>query len=185
MAFWTNLLNSIFETGKPIRAVDGRALRDNPIAIAEGAPDAPGLQHRALAIVAAGDIAKLQRLPIVASGEGFVDVVSAVLLNSGTLRARGTFWVGSQYEGARARFFRRRNGVETMVADLAGITNAGIVLTADIPFQPLDRITMRVGRVGTGVAVQASNSTFSTSGGDLWLLEKTDAADVVNSSRGS
>ncbi|MBJ2154090.1 hypothetical protein [Paracoccus sp. IB05] len=72
-----------------------------------------------------------------------------------------------------------------MVADLAGINNAGIVLTADMPFLPLDRITMRVGRIGTGVAVQASNATFSTSGGDFWFLEKTDAAEVVNSSRGS
>ena len=72
-----------------------------------------------------------------------------------------------------------------MVADLAGINNAGAVLTADIPFLPLDRITMRVGRIGSGVGVQASNATFSTSGGDFWLLEKNDAAEVVNSSRGS
>lgn len=63
MAFWTNLLNSIFETGKPIRAVDGRALRDNPIAMFEGAPGAPKLQGKALDI-AIGTIA-----PAVAIGD--------------------------------------------------------------------------------------------------------------------
>lgn len=41
MATWTTIPNSVLETGKPIRAVDGRALRDNPIAIAEGASGAP------------------------------------------------------------------------------------------------------------------------------------------------
>jgi hypothetical protein len=48
MADWTNIPNGNIETGKPIRAIDGRALRDNPIAIAEGAVDAPRVAPRAL-----------------------------------------------------------------------------------------------------------------------------------------
>lgn len=48
MTDWTTIPNSSLETGKPIRAVDGRALRDNPIAIAQGSTGAPKIQPEAL-----------------------------------------------------------------------------------------------------------------------------------------
>src|SRR5699024_7410550 len=44
MAQWTNIPTDRIEPGKPIRAIDGLALRDNPIAIAEGAAGAPRVQ---------------------------------------------------------------------------------------------------------------------------------------------
>lgn len=46
---WTNILNSSLLPGKPVRSIDALALRDNPIAIAEGAANAPIVQHRATA----------------------------------------------------------------------------------------------------------------------------------------
>jgi hypothetical protein len=48
MTDWTNIPNGNIETGKPGRAIDGRALRDNPIAIAEGADGAPRIAFAAL-----------------------------------------------------------------------------------------------------------------------------------------
>lgn len=48
MVNWTNIPTDRIEPGKPIRAIDGLALRDNPIAIAEGAPGAPRIQGAAL-----------------------------------------------------------------------------------------------------------------------------------------
>ena len=44
MATWTNIPDSSIEPGKPIRSIDGIALRDNPIAIAQGASGAPRVQ---------------------------------------------------------------------------------------------------------------------------------------------
>lgn len=44
MANWTNIQTDRLEPGKPIRSIDGIALRDNPIAIAEGAAGAPRIQ---------------------------------------------------------------------------------------------------------------------------------------------
>jgi hypothetical protein len=41
MATWTTIPDSSLEPGKPIRSIDTLALRDNPVAIAEGAPGAP------------------------------------------------------------------------------------------------------------------------------------------------
>jgi len=53
MADWTEINDSRLEVGKPARSIDIMALRDNPIAIAEGAPGAPriqtaGMQDRAV-----------------------------------------------------------------------------------------------------------------------------------------
>ena len=41
MATWTAVPDSSLEPGKPIRSIDAIALRDNPVAIAEGAFGAP------------------------------------------------------------------------------------------------------------------------------------------------
>ena len=47
MTAWTTIPNTSLESGAPIRGVDGVALRDNPIAIAEGATGAPKIQAAA------------------------------------------------------------------------------------------------------------------------------------------
>ena len=44
MADWTNIANTALQPGAPVRSIDGVALRDNPIAIAEGAAGAPRVQ---------------------------------------------------------------------------------------------------------------------------------------------
>src|SRR5690625_3094477 len=49
MATYTNIPTANLEPGKPIRSVDHIALRDNPIAIAEGAAGAPRIQTNAIA----------------------------------------------------------------------------------------------------------------------------------------
>ena len=48
MATWTTITDATLEPGKPIRSVDGLALRDNAIAIAEGAAGAPKIQNAAV-----------------------------------------------------------------------------------------------------------------------------------------
>lgn len=48
MADWTNIDDTFVEPGKPVRSADGLALRDNPVAIAEGASGAPKIELDAL-----------------------------------------------------------------------------------------------------------------------------------------
>jgi hypothetical protein len=55
MATWTNIADEFLEPGKPVRSVDGLALRDNPIAIAEGASGAPRIEDPALGQTATSD----------------------------------------------------------------------------------------------------------------------------------
>jgi hypothetical protein len=45
---WTNIPNANLAIGAPIRSIDQLALRDNPIAIAEGATGAPRVRAEAL-----------------------------------------------------------------------------------------------------------------------------------------
>ena len=48
MATWTTIPDSSLEPGKPIRAIDALALRDNPVSITEGASGAPRIAAAAL-----------------------------------------------------------------------------------------------------------------------------------------
>ena len=48
MSTWTNIPDDVLEPGKPIRSVDAIALRDNPVAIAQGAAGAPRVQTAAI-----------------------------------------------------------------------------------------------------------------------------------------
>ena len=52
MADWTTIPDESLEPGKPIRSVDGLTLRDNPVAIAEGAAGAPRVEDAALSTTA-------------------------------------------------------------------------------------------------------------------------------------
>ena len=48
MTTWTNISDSVLEPGDPIRSVDIIAIKENPIAIAEGASGAPRIADAAL-----------------------------------------------------------------------------------------------------------------------------------------
>lgn len=82
MTAYTLIPDTSIETGKPVRAVDGRALRDNPTAIAEGASGAPkftGVQG-----------------PVVGTGGLYDGSVTATKLDPTTV---GTLWVGGKTAG--------------------------------------------------------------------------------------
>jgi hypothetical protein len=48
MATWTDIPDTSIEPGRAIRSIDGRALRDNVVALAEGASGAPRISNSAL-----------------------------------------------------------------------------------------------------------------------------------------
>lgn len=59
---WTNIPDDVLEPGKPIRSVDAIALRDNPIAIAQGLAGAPRILTAALFPPSAGSAHIIMRL---------------------------------------------------------------------------------------------------------------------------
>ena len=50
MATWTTIADARLEPDKPARSIDAIALRDNPVAIAENAPNAPKVNQYYLLI---------------------------------------------------------------------------------------------------------------------------------------
>lgn len=62
MADWTTIADATLEPGKPWRSVDALAVRDNPIAIAEGASGAPRVRTAALQAPASGTANLIFRL---------------------------------------------------------------------------------------------------------------------------
>jgi hypothetical protein len=81
MADWTTIPDSSLEPGKPIRAIDGLALRDNPIAIAQGAVGAPRIATAALFPPSAGDAHIIMRLQEEEISGAFANYQSVFLHN--------------------------------------------------------------------------------------------------------
>lgn len=55
MADWTTIPDTSLDPGAPARSIDAKALRDNPIAIAEGADGAPRIASASVGLLQAGD----------------------------------------------------------------------------------------------------------------------------------
>jgi hypothetical protein len=80
MTTWTSIPTASLEPGAPARSVDALALRDNPIAIAEGAASAPKVRTTALQPPAGGGTYTLLRLlGAVESGNAGTAYLSAYL----------------------------------------------------------------------------------------------------------
>jgi len=54
MTSWTTIADNRLEPGKPARSIDAIALRDNPVAIAENAPNAPKVEQYYALITVSG-----------------------------------------------------------------------------------------------------------------------------------
>lgn len=104
MANWTNIPTDRIEPGKPIRAIDGLALRDNPIAIAEGASGAPKIREAAISTNSInGNRLRTNSVPndrlvnkTVTNAKIANNTITGALFNDGSVRS----WLGSQSAGA-------------------------------------------------------------------------------------
>ena len=104
MAQWTNIPTDRIEPGKPIRAIDGLALRDNPIAIAEGASGAPKISEQAFSTNSINgnrlrtNSVSNDRLvnKTITNAKIANNTITGALFNDGSVRS----WIGSQSAGA-------------------------------------------------------------------------------------
>ena len=147
MAEFTVIPDANVEPDKPARALDGLALRDNPIAIAEGAAGAPRNQDASLSttVTTAGTDWVLARNAGAAVGA----VGTYALLHSvnDTAVVPGDTKAGSSLRYAG---FRSRSTTTFSAADLEGSSS---------PTAP----------AGTWRAMGFDQSTISTRGATLWL----------------
>ena len=107
MAEWTNIPDDVLEPGKPIRSVDAIALRDNPVAIAEGAAGAPRIEDAALDtnVTNAGREWVMNRTA--AAPVGAVGTYAFLI----GLVATGVITAGNTYSGSNLRYFGYVSGI--------------------------------------------------------------------------
>ena len=159
MADWTTLPNAAVGVGGLPSGTTVTALRDNPIAIAEGTAGAPRLYLRALEQLEAGDQIRSRRdASFTVPTDETRDRLSIGLAQSGDIRAAITKNSGS----GSVSIVRVRNDTEVILAS----TSSNATITADVTVIPGDILLLR--GTATFASMNLSNARFSTNGQDLW-----------------
>lgn len=99
MTAWTDIPDSMIQQGKPIRATDGRALRDNPAAIAAGADGAPRVQGIALGGVYLGSFTQDGKRPQALVGLDKVGLLVADVITVGVFGGGVTVQIALSNDG--------------------------------------------------------------------------------------
>lgn len=155
MATWTTLPDATLEPGKPIRSIDVLALRDNPVAIADGEFGAPRIWGKAakrlstypvLTVSASdnhnADIGSGLVLGNLSTSSGAEVVASTytIALYTGSIRFKATH----QGIGDSARSILRIYKNNTLVTSFdTGFTNAAFQRAVDVSVIPGDVVQWR------------------------------------------
>lgn len=139
------------------------ALRDNPIAIAEGASGAPRVQLAALPTLTAGSTVKLHAIRAETTGTGSTGPLFTVnIMQYGTL----TYQVQARMTSGSGvlNFTRLRGGLATVVANPT-LTGSYVTYSANIAVQPGDQLYFNISTIGSWAII---NGQILTGGEDLF-----------------
>ena len=153
MADWTELDTNGLLPGEPFTSAKALAFFENPVAMAEGADDAPRNQLKSLPRLVAGSSVRSTRTRTVS-----VDTTEMIhnygIIQIGTIRASMTVsGVGT------ATISRIRNGTSVTLA------TGGASTTVDVSVIPGDELIFN-GSANTGGAT--FSATLAVASGDLW-----------------
>lgn len=179
MADYGEILDDEIIPDAPIASLLGFRFRDNPLAIAEGAIDAPRIQLAALPRLEVGSIKKLGLTPErVIGSTSFVEILRAGFIQEGTIRLSIDYAreVGGGAIIVSLQVSRIRAGTPTVVASTSTTSSTYATWTADIPVLPGDTVLLE-GKSSSASGEQGlriENSFFCTSGDDLYLARETE-----------
>lgn len=172
MAAWTTMLNALFLVGKPITSSQGLALRDNPIAIAEGAAGAPRITNLAHPEFAVGtevldyvtpwgvDVPIGFNAGGGGSGTIFEYYWSFTGMRGGALRVTANIKVSSASQVARMAILR--NGV--VLGELTSNSTSDDLQVLDFLFSAGDQIMVRGGLDYNSAGATAYINTLTVKG---------------------
>jgi len=152
MADWTELDPNGLLPGEPLTSAKALAFFENPVAIAEGAADAPRNVLKSIERITAGASLRATNT-IVTSGSATILALGIVQI--GTVRVAVTRAVAA----GTVSIVRRRGGSNTTLAAAAGN------ISVDVSVIPGDLISCSA--VSDGPS-RSYTATFSTGGGNLW-----------------
>jgi hypothetical protein len=160
MANWTTLPDAALEPGKPIRSIDGLALRDNPVAITEGAVGAPRIvgftakrlnDYPVLTVSAANTFSALTGITVVTgttsttSTSNVVAFTETINLYTGSLRFGFTQQAsaGNISIDSIAQVYKNNVLVQTFTLGAGVESSTTAVRSLDISIVPNDVIEIR------------------------------------------
>lgn len=166
MTDYTSIADSQVEPLSPVTSELMTALRDNPLAIAEGSIGAPRMVLKSIERLVAGDTIRSQRSLLLANGE--VITHSFAFIQIGTIRCTTSGTGG----GGTWLVSRTRNGTSTTVASGSGVTSS-----TDVSVIPGDSVLIQYTNGSVG---QTPTCAFSTNGANLWpgSAERLEGNDV-------
>jgi hypothetical protein len=187
MATWTNIANTSLEPGSPARSVDAFALRDNPIAIAEGAAGAPRIVNQAIQdrTIRGIKLMRIQDAPVVtvsAANPGLDASIGRTFVGGTTLTTSTSFVTAAtitidKYTGSLRFTFAHRGAFESFVDGQGN------------PFTASAKSQARILKNGTQIAIWESNFTSTVftrtidstiTPGDVFVLQhRRSAGDNV------
>lgn len=180
MTTFTTIPNSSLEPGKPIRSIDGLALRDNPLAIIEGDSTAPRIVGKAikrpqdmpvLTVSAANTYeANTGSTPIsflqsTVSGSYVVAYRYTIVLYTGTIRLKSSHTIGyDEFNSGPGYLALYKNNV--LVQEyINNSTSAYIQRTNDVSCAPGDVFEWRIKTTGAGFSTFYRNDGITASNG--------------------
>ena len=172
MADWTNLPNQAVGVGGLPSGTTVTALRDNPVAIAQGAAGAPRVQMAAFPTLAAGGVVKYSN-PFTASTESssYIDAIFLPsIIQFGVLRVGFQHRETANVGGGRlseARVVRKRGGSDAVIATFSTTSPSFQTRSVDVSVIPGDLLLLQHRRVFEGAGSEIRNASMSTDGTDI------------------
>lgn len=177
---WTTLLNALFLPGKPITGATGTALRDNPIAIAEGEAGAPRILLPALERIVAGSTVKYRAdatFPIAVATFTLVTNSNIGFMQAGTIRISLDHRKVSGAGQCETRIRRTRGAVVSAVTTFTNATTSFVTETQDVAVQPGDVLDIAI-RDSAGATSEVRNIRYSASSTTfLWPVDRAGAIE--------
>ena len=164
MADWTELDTNGLLPGEPLTSAKALAFFENPVAMAEGAVNAPRNTLKSIERITAGSQLRATRSLVAPSD--IVVVMELIMLQIGTVRVAVTS------NGSGLREIRRRRGGTSTTLATSTVANVSV----DASVIPGDLIT---GSGGSSLSPTIT-VTFSTNGESLWPAGGTGGVVVNN-----
>lgn len=169
MATWTTIPDSSLEPGKPIRSIDALALRDNPVAIAEGSSGAPRVLLAALETLSVGSTIR-SRLDQTFSN----DTSTYIVVNTWGFIQSGSVTITFEHKQSisgtatcNAQVARSRNGTVTVLSTFSVGSTTFTARSLDVSVIPGDTIIVQHNSVSS-LTSQIRNIRLSTNGESWW-----------------
>ena len=165
MTTYSTITDGQVDQDSPITQPLMTALRDNLLAVVEGAAGAPRLKLAAIEPVAAGDVPRTEYVSQSATGSTtFAEVLRFGFVQSGSVRAYIEHTSGIVQN---LKVERVRGGVTTVVASTA-VSNSS--LQVDVSVIHGDEIVLSGSGSGSGesATIGTSRARLLTDGGNLW-----------------